>query len=441
MVAIVRVTEHPPSIRKTRWSVPRHSCSLPEGFRFLVDRGGDVIEPVLLFIFDTYTPAGILKRENTVKTYVEALYEWFSHLEALEDVYESAKASGDESALPPPAWNQVTAQHLLAYSVALESAISPLTLSALSTATKHGRMRAIIALYQWAFLRGYYTDFVGLKEVYENSTKRPRARIPKAIPVKHLTVILKQLGPLPSECVGRKHKQKSRDRLAAELALRCGLRIDEVTNLTARQITQLIPHRGPNQHRPVALPLTHTKGGEPREVALPSSLLRELFAYIDGERNEVVNLAKSQSKNEIYSEPEILFLNGTDASQEDIGGRLTTHRLSVVFHDCVIACGFFSVIYEQGPANARSDLRRKRRVALYTFHFLRHTFVYSMYYALQRAGVKFPWMTIQILLGHAHLSTTIKNYMRGVGTAEKKISDAVIAVAKFYSDRTLHGST
>ncbi|WP_322033219.1 site-specific integrase [Paraburkholderia sp. J76] len=440
MVTVVRVTEHPPFIRKTRWSVPRHICSLPVGFRFLVDRDGDVIEPALLFIFDTYTPAGVLKREKTVKTYVEALYEWFSHLEALEDAYELAIAAGDKSALPPPTWNQVTAQHLLAYSVALESAISPLTFSALSTATKHDRMRTIIALYQWAFFKGYYTDFVNLKEVYENSTKKPRARIPRAIPIKQLVEILKRLGPLPSECVGQEHKQKSRDRLAAEFALRCGLRIDEVTNLTVRQITKLIPHRGPNPHKPVALPLTHTKGGEPREVALPSSLLREVLAYIDGERAEVVNLAKSQGTNEIYTEPANLFVNGADASQEDIGKPLTTHRLSVIFHDCVIACGFFSVVYEQGHANARNDSRRKRLVALYTFHFLRHTFVYSMYYALQRVGVKFPWRTIQILLGHAHLSTTVKYYMRGVGTAEKKISDAVVAVARFHADRSAHGS-
>ncbi|MGV0127832.1 tyrosine-type recombinase/integrase [Burkholderia gladioli] len=379
-------------------------------------------------------------RENTVRTYVEALYEWFSHLEALEDAYESALAVGDKSALPPPIWNQVTAQDLLAYSVALESTVSPLTLSVLSTTTKHSRMRTIIALYQWAFQKGYYANFIGLKEVQENSTKKPQARIPRAIPVRHLVVILERLGPLPSESVSQTQKRNSRDRLAAELAVRCGLRIDEVTNLTVRQITRLIPHRGPNQHKPVALPLSHTKGSVPRDVALPSSLLYELLSYIDGERAETVELAKAKNTVETYAEPENLFLNSAESSQNDIGRPLTTHQLSVIFHDCVIESGFFSVVYEQRLPNDRTESRRKRFVALYTFHFLRHTFVYSMYYALQRAGVKFPWRIIQILLGHANLSTTTKTYMRGVGTAEKKISDAVIVVARFYADRARHGA-
>ena len=51
-------------------------------------------------------------------------------------------------------------------------------------------------------------------------------------------------------------------------------------------------------------------------------------------------------------------------------------------------------------------------------------------------GKREPWKTVQVLLGHRHLSTTIKIYLKHVRIDEAAVGDALSRYIRMLADAT-----
>jgi integrase/recombinase XerC len=210
----------------------------------------------------------------------------------------------------------------------------------------------------------------------------------------------------------------TRDRIAAWLAVYSGLRVDEIAKLSIYQILDIRVDDTMPDDLTVNLRVTKTKRLRPRTVLLPVKLVRELHTYIKTERKECIAEARKNWLHDNMRAPTVLFLNGVD-SRQHAGKAVTTNTLSARFHEAVLRCGFRKTVEKIDPADG-SEYTTK--VASFTFHSLRHTFAVWMYYSLIDAEVADPWKTVQVLLGHKYLSTTIHIYLRCVRLERRRIN-------------------
>ncbi|NYH24241.1 tyrosine-type recombinase/integrase [Paraburkholderia bryophila] len=435
MVALAKVGPHAHHQRIAGNGLAATTGFLPAGFVYLLCHAGKIIEPVLFYLRAKCAFSGVLRSRWTNLTYAEHLYEWFSLLEALGTP-----------------WDEVTEQDLIAYSSSLSSHVSSHTKTEIKPSTRKGRMRTILAFYRFAHIRGWISKAVTLDEenilhppqnrvalahIQRNRPAAPRSDIldhikvpepapPMCIDETALGRIFFALGPTSS--IGR-NGVSCRDRLIAEIGLNGGPRLAEVASLTVRQILALVPN-SKNPNSPCKLLLTKTKGFTARNVFLPSWLVRELHAYIDHERQEVVDTARA-AKPDTYKEPETLFLSLPTANVRDIGESVSRETIMRRFRQAVERCSLFHTVPAVDPRTGNRFLKNE---AKYTFHNLRHTFAYTAYITFHRNGDAFPWNKVQILLGHAHLSTTIDIYLKGAGTNEIEVSDAIVETFSGWRD-------
>jgi len=157
-----------------------------------------------------------------------------------------------------------------------------------------------------------------------------------------------------------------------------------------------------------------TKGGRKRDVLPPAFLLRASLNYIDTERSSVLKAARQLSSS--YREPPRLFLNREDTNKAYVGKPLARKVASRHFSAAVKASGYTDEIETK---------KGVRRTARFRYHDLRHTFAVRTYAGLEAAGKPEPWKTIQTLLGHCRLSTTINTYLKHVRVDEVAVGDAL----------------
>jgi integrase/recombinase XerC len=240
----------------------------------------------------------------------------------------------------------------------------------------------------------------------------------------NLRRVLNLLGPMPPiEKGGEPPPRPVRDRLIAMLQVMTGMRIHEVLSLTDYQILNLRPRS--DQSNFVKLRITKTKGLRPRDILVPLELLEALYWYIDHERENAMT-ARIQ-KNGKSGRTSTLFVNGIYANRRDVGNPLRPKTFLGIFVRAVTQAGLVHQEIHRDPVTgaARLDI-----VPNYTSHDLRHTFAVMTYFARKKMGDSEPWKTLQILLGHKQLSTTINIYLKSVKIDEPQITDALAAFFK-----------
>ena len=333
--------------------------------------------------------------------------------------------------------------------------ISPRTFEEYKTETIRGRRTSVRRFYGWARKIGWYAG--GLEEASEvrevylpadrdalvhlhlgqrqisidpgapRSSARPGEKVRPLIGGNGNNAsfphVAKHLGPLPSERRAD-DPTPSRDRLAAELSVSTGLRVDEVAKLTIFQILGLPVDGDPERF--TTMHVRKTKRLVERDVNVPNYLIPDLDAYIDGERNECLAVARRYWLKRKSDEPKALFVNGVDARQS-AGKPVSADTLSGAFRRAVIKAGLTEWVAKTDPGTGEV---REVLVPRHRYHDLRHTYALWTYHALVEQGTSEPWKIIQSLLGHAHLSTTLDTYLRIVNVEKARTADSAYEVMR-----------
>ena len=418
---------------------PLTTNALPRGFPFVVDDDTDaVVEPALLFLVDAYlTKTGFWNR-NTTKRAAYDLLDWWRFL--------------DCQGRP---WDLADGADLDAYRDSMIGEISPRTHEEYKPETIRARRILVRRFYAWAHKRGFcdgtLQETTEIRGAYLPADRDPLAHLhsgQRCIAVDPGTPrsstrpgeklrplidgdpqnpsfprIARHLGPLPSErCAD--DSTSCRDRLAAELSVSTGLRVDEVAKLTVFQILDL--PAGGDPERFTTMHVTRTKRLVERDVNVPNYLIPDLHAYVDGERKECIAVARRHWLRKKSDEPKVLFVNGVDAHQ-NAGKPIGADTLSDAFRRAVIKAGLTEWVTKTDPDTGEA---RQIRAPRHRYHDLRHTYALWTYQALVEQGISEPWKIIQSLLGHAHLSTTLDTYLRVVNVEKARTADGAYEVMR-----------
>lgn len=377
---------------------------------------------------------------NTQNSYNDDLYQFatFMHVRGLDE-------------------EDIGIEDIEEFAFCLIDAVSVRTKKRLKPSTIKRRVNTVLRYFRWRISKGLATR-LRLDQVtalLKTGISLPRGGInnslyqltPQDLPPSdkispffagELTRVLDVLGPPPNKPDGRSR----RDRLASELSYATGMRLDETCALTVQQIVNLKRHVDPDDpYKSIGLQLSKTKGLRPGEVFLPSALVEQLLAYIEGERAQIVKTAKHRSRGGFHDSGK-LFLNGNGANHRDFGRPLQPDTLSRRFSAAVYDAGLQSRdetfrLDEHGNPVVLGDgtyAMIVRQVNSHTFHDLRHTFAVNRYLAGMAVGEKEPWKKVQILLRHKSLKTTIDIYLRWVETKEGIVSDAHFAALRSIYD-------
>lgn len=396
--------------------------SLPEGFVYLVDDDMTLVGPVLDYLSHRFLTLRRSPRVgNTQRSHAEDLYEWWNFL--------------DQNNLK---WFEVTQTHIEQYRDGQIYGTSPHTGRSFAVRTVIRRLSTIFSFYRWASER--FSGFHTLKRAFPktgpttqdvarfsnfSSTSGRRQVYPKAyhkadiraIPDTDLRTLLNSLGVRPTS-LAETSTQTCRDRLASEISVVTGARIDEVCHLTLNQINDLATQS--KKASPVLwLHLTETKGNNERDIPVPRWLLNEMLAYIRVERAPIMARAKMLTKRSTHDHGYML-VNGPDCSLRDLGKPLRPRQLEAHFRKACIASGLVRPVKCEDKL---SHVARIKSIPLYVFHGLRHTFALHIYRREVEAGNPDPWKIVQLLLGHRNHSTTIDIYGRSVSINEALLGD------------------
>jgi len=354
---------------------------------FLVDDAMRLIEPACAWLLHIALVRGRTRSEETWRTYGETLYDWWCTLEANSW-----------------AWDQITASELAAYRDAMLSGVSSVTGRDYARSTINLRLRTIGQFYSWCAARGLvkqrqtlttelqigryrratflaHTDASGGVQIANELTLRETSDLPR---------------PLSSAAIRKLIAlAQTRDRLIIEWAFSTGMRRMEIAAL---QLSSM-PPSGEEPLVPVRLLLT--KGRKPRTVYTPVSLLERTWAYVREER--AVALRKLATRGAPRG-ADTVFISRT-------GKALTARRVGSIFAELADAAGIKA-----------------------SFHALRHTFAVNMLRLLQEEAARNPHLnpllTLQVLMGHADLSTTAV-YLRVLGC---DLTDVEISIDNMYQE-------
>jgi integrase/recombinase XerC len=158
-------------------------------------------------------------------------------------------------------------------------------------------------------------------------------------------------------------------------------------------------------------------------VYLPGYLLDALLWYIDHERQAILDRGKHAAKGAKRETSTTLFLNGLDANRRDRGNPVKAYTFERAFRRAVCHLGLTHQVPHQDPGTGERTLVR---VPTYTPHDLRHTYAVQTYLTRRSLGDAAPWKTLQVLLGHKQLSTTVNTYLRAVRVSEQEVGDALL---------------
>jgi integrase/recombinase XerC len=442
---------------------PLSKFSLPEGFPFLVvesDKSIEIQEHVLLYLHEKFVRGKGRRgwKKNTAEAYAYDLRDWFAFLEVCED-------DSDENSKAGKAWDAATEDDYINYRDALQDAVSPHTKQYLSHSTIRRRQSTVENFYKEAQRRDWYVGAFLKTSEFKKGRIRPADRdamvhlragrettrevspyaeeigetgIVHPLSKAEWRAIQRELGLLPSE--PEEYFRPSRDRLACELSLTTGLRVDEAASLTVHHILKLntdylLLSEEDREYGYIKLHITKTKRLKPRNVLVPCYLIPELVRYIDGERKAAVSAGKAYSARhgKKCKEPDSLFVNHVYPLQH-AGNVIQPASLSHAFRRACKAAGVMKTVQEihavaddEGNETKVSVLRR---AAAHCYHDLRHTFAVTMYFNEVHNRNPEPWLPIKELLGHASVETTRDIYLKVVTIEEKARAGKVSYRAK-----------
>jgi integrase len=384
-------------VRNTSRSTPR-SATLPTGFPFLADyETGEVLEPALIFLADThYGPASIQEgawiRRHSADAAANDLRDWFTFL------HEKGRD-----------WDDVSERFMAQYLKSLKIDVSDATEDFLAMNTLQRRCSSIDEFHRFARDRwpsGKFPNTASARRIAGlGRIGRRQSGDDNAQPIdrENVELISERLGPLPrdrAEIGG-----SSKTRLAYEIGLTVGMRIDEVLNLRADDFANMDPEGRPNQVR--TLMLVKTKGLVPREAYFPLSLVWQIQDYIAHERADSAARGEKALSAAGVKNPPNLLLNQPDA-KGNAGKALRANTVQAEFTAAVRALK----ITRRRRKAIGTDNERVVHEPRHSFHDTRHTFAYWKYLSFVEQGHKTPWIEIRDLLGHAQLQTTVDVYLK-----------------------------
>jgi integrase/recombinase XerC len=442
---------------------PLSKFALPEGFPFLVvesDESIEIQEHVLLYLHEKFVRGKGRRswKKNTAEAYAYDLRDWFAFLEVCED-------ESNENGNAGKAWDAATEDDYIDYRDALQDAVSPHTRRHLSHSTIRRRQSTVENFYKEAQKQNWYVGAFLKTSEFKKGRIRPADRdamvhlragrdttrelSPYAEEVGETGVVhplstaewrgvQRELGPLPSQ--PEENPRPSRDRLACELSLTTGIRVDEAASLTVRHILKLntdylLLSEEDREYGYLKLYITKTKRLKPRNVLVPCYLIPELVRYIDGERTATVLAGKAYSTKhgKKYKETDSLFVNHAYPLQH-AGNAIQPASLSHAFRQACKAAGVMKTVQEihvlEDDDGNETEVSVLRRAAAHCYHDLRHTFAVTMYFNEVDNRNPEPWLPIKELLGHASVETTRDIYLKVVTIEEKARAGKVSYRAK-----------
>ncbi|AZO71530.1 site-specific integrase [Mesorhizobium sp. M1D.F.Ca.ET.043.01.1.1] len=349
-----------------------HGISRP-GVPMLLDNEMRLVEPACAWLLHIALVRGRTRSRQTWRTYGETLYDWWQTLEANEWV-----------------WDAIGVAEIAAYRDRMLFRPSDHTRRAYARGTINGRIRTLALFYRWCVGAGLAHHLPFTADELALSRSRPQGFLAHVDAtggrqtVNELTV--RQTSTLPRPLSPATMRQvmsglDSRNRLIVEWAVTTGMRRMEVAGLRLR----VLPRESSDAL--TAIKIETTKGGKARTVYPPQPLVDRTLAYVREERAAIIRRAKSRNPN--YAEPNTVFLT-------EAGRAVSARRVGAMFAAAATAAGVTA-----------------------SFHALRHTFATSMLRFLQRRTQQEPelnpLLTLQVLLGHADLTTTAI-YLRVVAT-------------------------
>ena len=355
----------------------------PAGFPLLFSSDLQLIEPAVAFLHEHAIQRA--HTADTLRTYMEILYDWFDALE--------------QSGI---LWSEVDTADLVAYRNRMLKQPSAHTGRAYSVRTINHRVRGVLRFYEWAVRNAWLraSPLVGRANDLSLARRDRGSRRRHADDADRSFFVLRQFESLPRPLTS----PQARDLLAelplpydlmARWQLYTGLRVSELLRLSVKDIVKHGASRrssaGPG-HRVIDV---LRKGRKSGYVIASMSLLEETAAYLAQYRTAWLKRAARKRR---ASPPSELFINRR-------GSAVKKNTYQQVIHRAGEACGF-----KAAP------------------HLLRATFGCMMLARLEqlakRGAAINPLLIVKILMAHEHIETTDK-YLRAVAIDTHVLADVL----------------
>ncbi len=374
---------------------------LPVGFPFVIDyETGELAEPVLLHLAGKFNAADCYARGAWVKR------------RSADAAAADLKAWWITLKVKDRGWDDVDDQFLSLYLRDLRTRLSPATKDFLSDATVNRRFASISEFYRDAALRhdlAKVPSCANAKILVRQHGGRAAAWIaqtdaePHPMEIDDLNAIAVELGPEP---LAAKKGQFSRDRLAFEIAVQTGMRIDEILNLRAATFEHI--EIDDDLDMSFELLLRHTKGLRKRTVYFAHRLVREIQCYISGERKRAITQAEGTwLRDKRNAAPTKLLLNREDAGPN--AGKVVRAATIEAAFNLALASLPVPLIREKLVAEGTKH-ERLVVVPKHVFHDCRHTYAHELYLS-QVGRHSDPIRVVQIHLGHRSKDVTEGVYL------------------------------
>jgi site-specific recombinase XerD len=355
----------------------------PAGFPLLFSSDLQLIEPAVAFLHEHAIQRA--HTADTLRTYMEILYDWFDALE--------------QSGI---LWSEADTADLVAYRNRMLKQPSAHTGRAYSVRTINHRVRGVLRFYEWAVRNAWLraSPLVGRANDLSLARRDRGSRRRHADDADRSFFVLRQFESLPRPLTS----PQARDLLAelpppydlmARWQLYTGLRVSELLRLSVKDIVKHGASRrssaGPG-HRVIDV---LRKGRKHGYVIASMSLLEETAAYLAQYRTAWLKRAARKRR---ASPPSELFINRR-------GSAVKKNTYQQVIHRAGEACSF-----KAAP------------------HLLRATFGCMMLARLEqlakRGAAINPLLIVKILMAHEHIETTDK-YLRAVAIDTHVLADVL----------------
>lgn len=415
------VSYSPGATQSSREREPWHSESLQRKGHPAVWKDGTLLEEACLWLNSEIVPRGTSPK--TWEVAARSLVSWLDFLE-VSDID----------------WRTATKADLASYRDAYGGAISPQTGREYSAGTIRVRMTYIIDFIrfgveqQWidSDLRAGPTARPELKTGQSIATDmlahlrhgasfatpggptassklnrlKPRSDQDDKVNVlakEELRALIDWAGPRPSERRSEDKSGSDRDYLLLAFGWAVGLRLQGIAGLKVHPFLEIVPD-------PEALTkffkFTVTeKGQKSRQVDVPNWLVRDVHAYLAGERKRALD------KRGPHAKESALLLNADSSSRP--GRAMSTSAMQAFIKRACQRTGLIKNIERIDPFSGTVALTQ---VPKYSMHSLRHTYSVMTFHNQLKSGYSDldAWKYIQEQLGHKYPSTTINTYLKHV---------------------------
>jgi integrase/recombinase XerD len=351
----------------------------PVGFPLLFTADLQLIEPANAFLHEHAIQRA--HTAETVRTYMEILYDWFGALEQRRI-----------------RWSEADAVDLVAYRNRMLTQPSTHTGRPYSVRTINHRVRGVLRFYEWAARNDWLQDsaLIGRANDFTLARRAHSRRPQQARSADRNIFLIRQFEALP-----RPLSSAQACELLAQLAppydllarwqLYTGLRVSEVLRLHVKDVVK-DPAAPDGDSRVIDV---LRKGRKKGYVIASSSLLEETAWYMDLQRKSWLTRAARRRRS---LEHEVLFIS-------DRGTPVKRNTYQKVMIRASAACGF--------------------KVATHT---LRATFACMTLARLERLAKKDaeinPLLIVKVLLGHEHIETTDR-YLRAIAVDACVLSEVL----------------